>query len=88
MTDEVVSGVRGISDVGLHQTSSFQCSIRYDASSSCCSFGPLETVASVQNREVGNADLVWIAIDDSWQAEVSGVDFLFGDVELIIAAIV
>jgi hypothetical protein len=42
----------------------------------------------VQDSEIGNADLVWVAIDNCRQAEVSGVHFLFRYVEFIVATMV
>jgi len=47
-----------------------------------------ETVGTVGDAEVGNVDLVWVAVDDGWGTEEGGVDKVVGDLQLVVTAVV
>lgn len=88
LTDKVQAGFCRVGEVSLHHISHFDRSIFHHTTRCRRSFEPLQVTISAQDGEIGDADLVWVAIDDGWQTEVLGVNPISRDVEFVVATVV
>lgn len=86
MADEVDTRVRIIRRVRRHHLPPLQRPIRNHATGR--HRVPVELVRAAEHREVGQADLVGVPVDDGRQPEVARVDGIVADVELEVTAVV
>lgn len=86
MADEVNTGIGIISRIRRDRLPSFQSPVRNHPAAG--HRVPIELVRAAEHREVGQADLVGVSVDDGWQPEVACVDGVVADVQLEVAAVV
>ena len=86
MADEIYPGLGIIRAVSLDSASSLQRPVLYHP---ITWHGiPVESIRAAHDCEVGQRDLVRIAVDDRRHAKVAGVDAIMTDMQLEVAAVV